>query len=133
MASPGLTQLPDSTNETARLVVDAALKVHRYLGPGLLESAYRVCLVHELHRRGAKVQEEVPLPVSFEGIQLDAGYRMDLVVNDCVVVEIKAVEALIGLHNAQLLSYLKLSGKRLGLLINFHSVLLKDGLRRLIN
>ena len=114
-------------------VVDAAMRVHSVLGPGLLESAYAACLTHELRQRGLKVLCEVPLPVVYDGIKLDAGYRLDMLVEDAVIVELKAVEALAPIHQAQLLSYLKLSGKHVGLLINFHVVHLRDGIKRMVN
>ena len=116
----------------ARTIVDSGLKVHRILGPGLLESAYEHCLAHELSARGLSVAKQVALPIVYEGAPLDAGYRLDLLVEDAVIVEIKAVEALTKLHEAQVLTYLKLSGRRLGLLMNFNVALLKDGLKRLI-
>jgi GxxExxY protein len=116
----------------ARDVVDASMKVHTKLGPGLLESAYEACVAHELIRRGRKVARQVALPIVYEDVKLDAGYRMDLLVDDGVVVEVRAVEALAPIHEAQMLTYLKLSGRRLGLLINFNVVLLKHGVRRLI-
>src|ERR1700682_3303018 len=106
------------------------MKVHCALGPGLLESAYAICLKHELVKRGLKVAPEVPLPVVYDGVRLEAGYRLDLVVEDTVVVEIKAIEALAPIHSAQIISYLKLSGKPIGLLINFHLLHLKDGIKR---
>jgi len=115
-----------------RQVVDAAIKVHRVLGPGLLESAYEQCLAHELARRGCRVQRQVALPVVFEGLRLDAGYRLDMVINDVVLVEVKAVEALSRLHEAQILTYLRLSGMRLGYLLNFNAVQLRQGLRRFV-
>ncbi|WP_082765220.1 MULTISPECIES: GxxExxY protein [unclassified Phenylobacterium] len=116
----------------ARQIVDAGLKVHRALGPGLLESVYEACLVHELGLRGLAVRRQVPQPLRYEGLRLDAGYRLDLLVEDLVIVEVKAVEALSRLHEAQLITYLKLSGLRLGLLVNFNVVLFKDGVRRLL-
>jgi GxxExxY protein len=116
----------------ARTVVDAGLKVHRALGPGLLESAYEHCLVHELGLRGVPVVRQVPLPVVYEGISLDVGYRLDLVVAGLIVVEVKAVEALSRLHEAQILTYLKLSGMPLGFLMNFNVPLFKDGIRRFL-
>jgi len=116
----------------ARQVVDAGLKVHRALGPGLLESVYEICLSHELTARGLSVRRQVAQPVEYDGLRLDAGYRLDLVIDDQVVVEVKAVEALSRLHEAQLITYLKLSGLRLGLLINFNVPLFKDGVRRLL-
>jgi GxxExxY protein len=119
-------------NEISGAVVDAAMKVHSALGPGLLESAYAICLKHELMKRGLKVAAEVPLPVVYVGVRLEAGYRLDLVVEDTVVVEIKAIEALAPIHSAQIISYLKLSGKPIGLLINFHLLHLKDGIKRFV-
>ena len=107
------------------------MKVHRALGPGLLESAYEHCLAHELNARGLAVRRQVAPPILFDGIQIEAGYRLDLLVSDLVIVEVKAVEALAPLHEAQLLTYLKLSGLRLGYLVNFNVKLLKQGLRRL--
>jgi GxxExxY protein len=106
--------------------------VHRALGPGLLESAYEACLAHELSLRGLAVRRQVPLPIVYEGLTLEAGYRLDLLVGDLVIVEIKAVEGLLRLHEAQLITYLKLSGLSLGLLINFNVGLFRDGVRRLV-
>src|SRR5262245_8292929 len=117
-------------NDVTGQVVDAAMKVHTALGPGLLESAYEACLVYELRKRGVKVEPQVPLPVVYETVCLDCGYRLDLVVEDEVVVELKAVDELVGIHEAQLLTYLKLSGKKVGLLINFNVVHLKNGIKR---
>jgi len=114
-------------------IIGAAIAVHEALGPGLLESAYQACLVHELAQRGLSVEAEKPLPVRYREVTLDCGYRLDLVVNHEVVVELKAVDRLGPIHDAQLLSYLRLSGLRLGLLINFNVPLLKDGIRRLVN
>ncbi len=119
-------------NEISGAVVDAAMKIHSALGPGLLESAYAACLKHELIKRGFRVSCEVPLPVVYDGVRLEAGYRLDMVVEDTVVVELKAIEALAPIHQAQIISYLKLSGKPIGLLINFHSLHLKDGLKRFV-
>ena len=119
-------------DELARLVVDAGLAVHKALGPGLLESAYEHCLSHELHTRGVSVTRQVALPIVYKGVELDAGYRLDLLVEDLIVVEIKAVEALTRLHEAQVLTYLKLSGRRFGFLMNFNEVLFKRGLRRIV-
>jgi GxxExxY protein len=120
-------------NEITHDIIAAAMKVHSALGPGLLESAYEVCLAFELARMGHKVDRQVELPVVYEGVKLDAGYRMDLLVDDCVVVEVKAVETILPVFEAQLLSYLRLSGKQVGLLINFHVTQLKQGIRRLVN
>lgn len=119
-------------NEISGAVVDAAMKIHSALGTGLLESAYAACLKHELIKRGLRVACEVPLPVVYDGVRLDAGYRLDLVVENTVVVELKAIEALAPIHQAQIISYLKLSGKPIGLLINFHSLHLKDGIKRFV-
>ncbi len=119
-------------NEISGEVIDAAMKIHSALGPGLLESGYAACLKHELIKRGLKVACEVPLPVIYDGVRLDAGYRLDLVVEDTVVVELKAIEALAPIHQAQIISYLKLSGKPIGLLINFHTLHLKDGIKRFV-
>jgi GxxExxY protein len=113
-------------------VVDAGLKVHQALGPGLLESTYEQCLLHELHTRGMAAERQVPLPIIYDGARIDAGYRIDLLVNGAIIVEVKAVEALKPIHQAQLLTYLKLSGCRIGLLMNFHVVLFKQGLKRLV-
>lgn len=120
-------------NQISGIVLDAAIAVHTALGPGLLESAYEACLLFELCSRGLKVQTQVPLPISYRGVKLDAAYRMDLLVEDLVIIEIKAIERLMPIHDAQLLSYLKLSKKKLGLLINFHVVRLKDGYKRIAN
>jgi GxxExxY protein len=123
--------LPAIVDGIARNVVDAGLKVHRALGPGLLESAYEACLAHELLQREVAVQRQVSLPVKYDGLELDAGYRLDLLVAGEVIVEVKAVETLSRLHEAQLLTYLKLSRRRLGFLMNFNTCLFKDGVRRI--
>jgi len=120
-------------NEITGQIVDAAIKVHTNLGPGLLESAYEACLAYELRKRGLHVGTQVPLPITYENVQLDAGYRLDLLVDSRVIVELKSVEKMIPLYDAQLLSYLKLSGNKIGLLINFNVVRLKDGIKRLAN
>jgi GxxExxY protein len=120
-------------NEISRHVVDAAMTVHSVLGPGLLENAYEACLKHELVKRGLEVGQQVALPVVYDGVQIDLGYRLDLLVAGEVIVELKAVEKVTPLHEAQLLSYLKLSGRKLGLLINFNVVHLKDGIKRMVN
>jgi len=122
--------IPPLTDAVARQVVDAAYAVHSALGPGLLEGVYEVCLVHELNKRGIKVEQQVMLPVIYDNVRLDAGLRLDLVVNDCLIVELKAVENLLPVHKAQLLTYLKLSGYRLGLLINFNVPVIKNGIQR---
>lgn len=129
----------DAEKERERLnvlsgqIIDAAMCVHTVLGPGLLESAYEVCLAHELRKRGLRVETQFALPVSYDGVHVDVGYRLDLLVENDVVVELKAIETVLPVHKAQLLSYLKLGGKRLGLLINFHVDRLKDGITRLVN
>ena len=119
--------------EIGALVVDSAMKVHSVLGAGLLESAYRACLAHELEMRGLDVSQEKPLPIRYEGTEISVGYRIDLLLDEKVIVELKAVERLLPIHMAQILSYLKLSGCRLGFLINFHVPHLKDGIRRVVN
>ncbi len=117
--------------DVARLVVDAGLKVHRALGPGLLESAYELCLVHELLSRGLEVRRQVAMPLQYDTVTIDAGYRLDVLVQGLVIVEIKAIDALLRVHEAQLLTYLKLSGYRLGFLMNFNVPLFKQGLKRM--
>ncbi len=114
-------------------IIGAAIEVHRALGPGLLESAYEACLAFELIDRGMRVEQQKSLPVTYRGIQLDAGYRLDLLVEDAIIVEIKAVDQLAPIHQAQLLSYLKLSGCHVGLLINFNVKVLKQGIKRVVN
>jgi GxxExxY protein len=114
-------------------IIGGAIEVHRILGPGLLESAYEECLCCELSQRELKFQRQVPLPVTYKGIKLACGYKMDLVVQDLVVVELKTLESVLPVHAAQLLSYLRLSGKPVGLLINFNSPTLKSGLKRIVN
>ena len=114
-------------------IIGAAIEVHRHLGPGLLESAYEECLCHELQLRGLAFRRQVSLPVVYKSVALDCGYKMDLVVQDRVVVELKCVESILGVHHAQLLTYLKLSGKRVGLLLNFHvSVMTRGIVRRVL-
>jgi GxxExxY protein len=125
-------RVPEQTERIARSVVDGAMAVHRTLGPGLLESTYEICLAHDLERRGHSVIRQMALPVVYEDIKLDGGYRIDLAIDGDVIVEVKAVDALAPLHQAQLLTYLRLSGLRLGFLINFNVVLLKQGIKRMI-
>lgn len=120
-------------NQISGAVVDASMKVHTALGPGLLESAYEKCLIHELRKRGLRVDVQVPVPVSYDGEILDTGYRADLVVEDAALVELKSIETILPVHKAQLLSYLRLSQKRVGLLINFNVAHLRDGITRIIN
>jgi GxxExxY protein len=114
-------------------VIGAAMTVHTALGPGLLESTYETCLEHELHKLNRIVQRQVVLPVHYDGLVLDAAYRIDLLIDNTVVVELKSVEKILPIHEAQLLSYLKLSGKRFGLLINFNVPHLRDGIKRKAN
>jgi len=116
-----------------RIIVDSVFKVHKALGPGLRESIYEACLFHELTKRGLKVRRQVPIPIRYDDLLLESGLKLDLVVEGKVIIELKAVEKMIPLFEAQLLSYLKLSGMRLGYLINFNSVLVKDGIKRMRN
>jgi len=120
-------------NRVSGLIMDAALAVHRTLGPGLLESVYEQCLAIELTERGTPEVRQVSLPLHYKGHTLDAALRLDMLVADRVIVEVKSVERFLPIHEAQLLTYLKLSGRRLGLLINFNVLMLKDGVRRLVN
>ena len=120
-------------NELSEIIIGCAIEVHRQLGPGLLESAYQECLAYELREKGLSVRKEVPRPIVYKEVKLDHGYRIDILVNDLVVVEIKSVEALSPVHEAQLLTYLKLGEYKLGLILNFHTVLLKDGIKRMVN
>jgi len=119
-------------NEITEKIIGAAIAVHKELGPGLLESAYEACLVYELAQSGLKVESQKSLPVSYRGVQVDCGYRIDLLVEDQIILELKSVEKLEPIHEAQLLSYLKLSGYKIGLLINFNVSLLKNGVRRFV-
>ncbi|HEY3769704.1 MAG TPA: GxxExxY protein [Candidatus Angelobacter sp.] len=119
-------------NQVTHAIIGAAMKVHSALGPGLLESAYEACLVHELRKSGFKVAQQVELPVIYDGVRIDLGYRIDLVVNDCVIVELKCVEKIVAVHEAQLISYMRLSKKNVGLIINFHVRHLKDGIKRFV-
>ncbi len=119
-------------NEIASKIVDAAYTVHKALGPGLLESVYEPCFCHELKKRELGIQTQVVLPITYDGMSFDAGLRLDVIVEGCLIVELKAVEKLHSMHEAQLLSYLKLTGKRLGLLINFSAPLIKEGIRRIV-
>lgn len=120
-------------NEISEKIIGAAIEVHKHLGPGLLESSYEVCLAYELKQMGLRVQTQVALPVVYKEVKLSAGYRIDLLVDDKVIVEVKAVDALADIHTAQLLTYLKLKELKLGLLINFNSLRVVDGLKRVIN
>jgi GxxExxY protein len=120
-------------NEITERVIGASIEVHRHLGPGLLESAYEECLCYEMNAREIHFQRQVATPLWYKGVQLESVYRIDLLVEECVVVEIKANELLLPVHSAQLLTYLKLSNKRVGLLINFNMPVLKDGIKRVVN
>lgn len=124
---------PIRLNQISGTIIDSAVAVHSALGPGLLESAYEACLLYELRKRGLRAESQVPLPVVYEEIRLEAGYRLDLLVENSVVVELKACEAIAPVHRVQLLSYLKLSKKPLGLILNFHVALMKEGIVRMRN
>jgi GxxExxY protein len=124
--------LPDLVENSATVIVDASLKVHRFLGPGLLESVYETCLAYELRQRGFTVECQQNVPIIYDGITLDGQLRLDLLVNDAVIVEIKAVEKINPVFRAQALTYLRLTGKRLCLLINFNVPLIKDGITRIV-
>lgn len=120
-------------NEIAKIVVDAAFTIHTQIGPGLLESAYQAFMVFELKKRGLLVESEVPMPVQYDGVRVDVGYRADLLIEKSVVVELKSIEKVIDIHKKQLLTYLNISSLRLGLLINFGVPLIKDGITRIAN
>jgi GxxExxY protein len=120
-------------NDVTGQIVDAAMKVHTALGPGLLESTYEACLAFELSKRGLHVQRQVELPVMYDGIRIEVGYRIDLLVEELVIVEVKSVAELAPIFEAQLLTHVKLSDKKVGLLINFNVVHLKDGIKRMVN
>jgi GxxExxY protein len=123
----------EEIERTATQVVDAMVAVHRELGPGLLESTYQSCLAHELRSRGIAIRCEVVLPVKFKGLEIETGYRIDMLVADCIIVENKSVQTLAPINDAQLLTYLRLSGHRLGFLVNWNVPLIKDGIKRLVN
>jgi GxxExxY protein len=120
-------------NEISRQIVDAAIQVHKKLGPGLLESIYRECLVYELRKRGLKVEVEVYVPIVYDGATLSSPLRLDILVENEIILELKSIENVLAVHKSQLLSYMRLSNKRLGLLFNFNVVLLKDGMFRIVN
>lgn len=122
-----------SENEISNIIIGCGLEVHKQLGPGLLESAYKECLYYKLRQNGLFVEKEKPMPLVFESVKLECGYRIDLLVENKVVVELKSVESLTDVHLAQTLTYMKLGGYKLGLLINFNVVLLKQGIKRVIN
>ncbi|PJA33140.1 MAG: GxxExxY protein [Zetaproteobacteria bacterium CG_4_9_14_3_um_filter_53_7] len=131
--SPQRTPRTQRINELSGKVVEAAMSVHSSLGPGLLESVYEVCLHHELEKLGLSAQAQVPISVHYDNLELDAGFRIDLLVESEIIVELKSVEQLMPIHQAQLLTYLKLAGKPVGLLINFNTVHLRDGIKRMVN
>ncbi|MDY6979090.1 MAG: GxxExxY protein [Pseudomonadota bacterium] len=126
------TKVSPEVDKVAKDVVDSAFCVHKALGPGLLESVYEACMLYELQKRGMRVERQKSLPVVYDELKIDAGLRLDLLVENEVVVELKAVEAILPVHDSQILSYLKLADKRLGLLINFNVPVIKDGIRRKI-
>jgi len=123
----------EKLNQITENIISAAIDVHRTLGPGLLESAYEACLSFELVERGLKIEQQKPLPVVYRQVKLDCGYRLDLLVEEAVIVEVKTVDRIAPIHKAQLLSYLRLSGRKVGLLINFNVEVLKNGIVRLVN
>jgi len=126
-------QVTPRINQITHQIIAAAIRVHTVLGPGLLESAYHACLLHELRKQGLRVESQVGLAVVYEGEKIDLGYLIDLIVNDIVIVEIKCVDGINPVHKAQLLSYMRLSGRQVGLLINFHVVHLRDGIKRMVD
>lgn len=122
-----------SPNDITHAIITAAFKVHSALGPGLLESAYEACLLYELQKNGLSVTSQVPMPLVYDGVKLDIGYRLDILVEDTIIVEVKTVEAITNIHQAQILSYLKLSNKSLGLILNFNVLHLREGIKRVVN
>ena len=133
METDNMMAIGRQENEISGKIIGAAIEVHKMLGPGLLESAYEECLCRELHLRGIEFERQVPLPLNYKGIDLDCSYRLDLLVEDKVIVELKSMEGLEPIHEAQMLTYLKLRNAWLGLIINFNVMMLKDGVRRLVN
>ncbi len=123
----------DNLNKITEIIIGCAIEVHKLLGPGLLESAYEECLFYELKKTGLEVQKQKPMPIVYKEVKLDYGYRMDLVVNNLVVIEVKAIEAFTEVHTAQVLTYLKLGKYKMGLLLNFNVAILKTGIKRIIN
>ncbi|HMU33651.1 MAG TPA: GxxExxY protein [Pyrinomonadaceae bacterium] len=124
---------PDEIDRLTETVIGAAIEVHRAIGPGLLESAYEECLAFELSLRGLRFERQKPLPVRYKGVNLDCGYKLDLLVENELILEIKAVSSLLPIHEAQVLSYLRMMDLRVGLLLNFHAAVLKNGLKRIVN
>jgi len=131
MTGIGVTTI-QSVNQTTEAIIGAAIEVHKHLGPGLLESAYEECLCHELNLRNIPFQRQVPLPVVYKGVKLDCGYRIDLLVKDEVVVELKAMESIQPIHEAQTLTYMRLGGWKVGLIINFNVPIVVKGVKRLV-
>ncbi len=131
--APSRFKLMPDIESTARQIVHAAIKVHKTLGPGLLESVYQKCMSYELKEGGLKVACEIQLPVKYGSVFIDAGFRIDMLVNDAVIIENKTVEKLLPIHEAQLLTYLKLSEKQLGFLMNWNVILMRDGIKRMVN
>ena len=124
--------ISDELNELSRQVVDAVFQVHKALGPGLLESVYEACLCHELNKRGINFQRQVVLPVVYDGVEIEAGLRLDLWIENKLIVELKAVEGLHEVHQSQLMTYMKLTDTRLGLLVNFNTPVIKQGIKRIV-
>jgi len=120
-------------NKITKTIIGVAINVHRELGPGLLESAYEACMVYDLAQSGLKVEQQKPLPIVYRGVKLECGYRLDLMIENEVIVEIKSIEKLLPIHQAQLMSYLKLTDCKVGLLINFNVNILKNGIKRVVN
>ena len=125
--------VPNHVNQLSAVIVDSALTVHRKLGPGLVEKVYEECLLYELRRRGLKVESQVSLPIVYDELKINGAFRIDILVENCVIIEIKAIENILPVHEAQLLTYLRLTNIRLGMLINFNSPLVKDGIKRIVN
>jgi GxxExxY protein len=132
-SKPESAEVAEGTSALTERIIGAAIEVHRHTGPGLMESAYEECLCYELSQLGLSFKRQVHLPVTYKGIKLDCGYKMDLLVEDAVILEIKTVDQILPVHTAQLLTYLKLSGKKVGLLLNFNSPILAKGIKRLVN
>jgi GxxExxY protein len=130
MSDKPVKKIPESTNKVSGKIVDAALVVHSTFGPGLLENIYERCLIHGLNLRGLKTRSQVAVPLDFKGLEIERGLILDIIVEECVIVEVKSVESIHPVHKQQLLTYLKISGKRVGLLINFNTALIKDGITR---
>src|SRR5206468_2560777 len=120
-------------NDLSAIIIEAAIDIHRRLGPGLLESVYQTILAHELIKRGLRVEKEVPIPLVWDNLRFEVGFRADLIVNDLILVELKSIEEIAPVHQKQVLTYLRITGKKLGLLMNFGEETLKDGIRRIIN